>query len=111
MYPILAVLVATSPVYFEAKVATFGCNSTQYVTQLQKLRSDNTEFQKFLYQQVFLGQCVPINKGSVVQGAVESDDSSVLRVNGEIDPPGYMSPVTDFEAKPDFKYQPKDQTP
>ncbi len=109
MYPVLALLVATSPSFYEAKVSTFGCNSTQYVNQLKELRSNAEKFQKFLYEQYFLGQCIPINKGAIVQGAVESDDSAVLRVNAETDPPGYMSPVDDFVAKPDFKIEPKEK--
>jgi hypothetical protein len=45
------------------------------------------------------GECVAILKGTLVQGSVEATDDSILRVNPEIDPPGYEAPLGDFETK------------
>ena len=96
----LAVLVAAAQVFYEAKVATFGCTSSREVAQLLSLRTNSKAFQTRLYLQVFQGQCMPIAKGAVVDGMAEATDSSVLRVQRQNDPPGYMAPIGDFELKP-----------
>lgn len=100
MLTMLAVVLAATQVFYEAKVPTFGCTSSREVAQLLKLRSDNEAFQRHLYLQVFHGQCMPIAKGAVVDGMVETSDGSVLRVQRQSDPPGYMAPIGDFELKP-----------
>ena len=45
------------------------------------------------------GECVAILKGTLVQGSIGAADYSILRVNQEIDPPGYEAPLGDFETK------------
>lgn len=99
MLTLLAVLVAATQVFYEAKVPTFGCTSSREVAELLSLRSDAKAFQTRLYLQVFQGQCMPIAKGAVVDGMVETTDSSVLRVQRQSDPPGYMAPLGDFELE------------
>jgi hypothetical protein len=97
---ILAVaLVASQTTYYEAKVTTFGCTSIETVSQLQNVRSDQKAFQAALLEKQIYGECVAILKGTRVQGSVEDADSAILRVNQEIDPPGYEAPRDDFEIK------------
>jgi hypothetical protein len=97
---ILAIaLVASQTTYYEAKVTTFGCTSIDAVSQLQKVRSDQSAFQAALTEKQIYGECVAILKGTLVQGSIEAADSSILRVNMEVDPPGYEAPLTDFELK------------
>jgi hypothetical protein len=100
MLTMLVALAASTQVLYEAQVPTFGCNSSREVAQLQSLRSDAKAFQTRLYAQVFQGQCMPIAKGAVVDGMVEANDSTVLRVQRQADPPGYMAPIGDFKLKP-----------
>jgi hypothetical protein len=45
------------------------------------------------------GECVTILKGTLVQGSVEAADKSILRVNQQVEPPGYEAPRDDFEIK------------
>jgi len=98
---ILAIaLVASQTTYYEAKVTTFGCTSIDAVSQLQKVRSDGKAFQTALMEKQVYGECVAILKGTLVRGSIEATDGSVLRVNQEIDPPGYEAPLGDFETKP-----------
>ena len=98
---ILAIaLVASQTTYYEAKVTTFGCTSIDAVSQLQKVRSDGKAFQAALTEKQVYGECVAILKGTLVRGSIEATDGSVLRVNQEIDPPGYEAPLGDFETKP-----------
>src|SRR5207248_6220625 len=85
--------------YYEAKVTTFGCTSIDAVSQLQKVRSDGKAFQAALMEKQIYGECVAILKGTLVQGSIEASDDSILRVNQEIDPPGYEAPLADFETK------------
>jgi hypothetical protein len=92
-------LVASQTTYYEAKVTTFGCTSIDAVSQLQKVRSDGKAFQGALMEKQIYGECVAILKGTLVQGSVEATDDSILRVNPEIDPPGYEAPLGDFETK------------
>jgi len=93
------VLVASQTTYYEAKVTTFGCTSIDAVSQLQKVRSDGKAFQAALTEKQIYGECVAILKGTLVQGSIEGTDESILRVNQEIDPPGYEVPLGDFETK------------
>jgi hypothetical protein len=93
------VLVAAQMTYYEATVTSFGCTSIDAVSQLQKVRSDQKAFQAALVEQQLYGQRLAILQGTVVQGSIEAADSSMLRVNQEIDPPGYEAPRDDFEIK------------
>ncbi len=100
MKTILAVaLVASHMTYYEAKVTSFGCTSIDAVSQLQKVRSDQKALQAALMEKQMYGECVTILKGTLVQGSVEAADSSILRVNQQIEPPGYEAPRDDFEIK------------
>jgi hypothetical protein len=45
------------------------------------------------------GECVTILVGTLVQGSVEAVDKSILRVNQQVEPPGYEAPRDDFEIK------------
>ena len=100
MYPFLAaVLVAVTPVYYEAQVQTFGCNSSQEVTDLLSIRDNKDEFERQLMSQIVYGQCVGIAQGTVVDGSVESTDPTIVRVDRESNPPGYMAPLSDFKLK------------
>lgn len=99
MKTILAVLVASQVTYYEAKVTTFGCTSIEEVHRLQRLRSDRKAFQMALIEQQMHGECVTILKGTLVEGSIESSDKSILRVNKQIEPPGYEAPLDDFEIK------------
>ena len=98
MKTILAVaLVASQTTYYEAKVTSFGCTSIDAVSQLQKVRSDQKAFQMTLMEKQMYGECVTILKGTLVQGSVEAADKSILRVNQQVEPPGYEAPRDDFE--------------
>ncbi len=100
MKTILAVaLLASQTTYYEAKIPTFGCTSMEEVARLQSLRSDQKAFQLALAERQIYGECVAILKGTTVQGSIESSDKSVLRVNQQIEPPGYEAPLEDFEIK------------
>ena len=100
MKTILAIaLAASQTTYYEAKVTTFGCTSIDSVSQLQKVRSDAKAFQAALMEKQTYGECVAILKGTLVQGSIEATDDSILRVNQEIEPPGYEAPLGDFETK------------
>ena len=95
--PALVVLAAAAPTtYYEAKVASFGCNSIHEVHELMSVRSDPKAFPMALLTKQVEGQCVAIQQGTKVEGAIEESDKSILRVNGEIDPPGYEAPIDDF---------------
>jgi hypothetical protein len=45
-------------------------------------------------------ECVTILKGTLVEGSIEASDKSILRVNEQIEQPGYEAPLDDFELKP-----------
>jgi hypothetical protein len=92
-------VVAAQTAYYEAKVPTFGCFSIAEVHELQHLRTNSKAFQMALITKQMQGQCVAIVKGTQVEGALESTDRSVLRVNERFDPPGYETPVADFAVK------------
>ena len=100
MKTILAVaLVASQVTYYQAKVTTFGCTSLEEVHRLRGLRSDQKAFQMALIEKQMYGECVTILAGTVVQGSVEHAEGSILRVNLEVEPPGYEAPLEDFEIK------------
>ena len=100
MKTILAIaLVASQTTYYEAKVTTFGCTSIDAVSQLQKVRADARAFHAALMEKQIYGECVAILKGTLVQGSIEATDDSILRVNQQIEPPGYDAPLRDFEIK------------
>jgi len=92
-------LVASQTTYYEAKVTSFGCTSIDAVAQLQKVRSDQNAFQAALVEKQMYGECVTVLKGTLVQGSIETADKSILRVNQEVEPPGYETPRDDFEIK------------
>jgi hypothetical protein len=54
-----------------------------------------------LSQKIVEGDCVQFMTGSVVEGTPDDADPSLLRVQTKIDPPGYLSPLSDFQIKPD----------
>lgn len=85
--------------YYEAKVPTFGCTSIEAVTELQQVRIDADRFQAALTQKQTYGECVAILKGTLVKGSIEGEHDSILRVNDEIEPPGYEAPLGDFQTK------------
>jgi hypothetical protein len=99
MNPLLLVLAALSPVYYEATVPTFGCNSTQEVEALLAIRHDPVEFQKQLITKAVYGQCVTVAPGAVVDGSVDETDRSILRIEASISPPGLMAPAGDFKLR------------
>ncbi len=99
MPTILAVLIAASQMLYAAKVASFGCTSREEVSTLQGLRADDKAFQMELTQQTFYGQCVEIAKGQLVEGSIDDADSSMLQVDRQIEPPGYLAPADDFEQR------------
>lgn len=92
-------LAATQTAYYQAKVTTFGCNSIAEVSQLENIRSDRKAFQMALLQQEAYGQCITIPAGTVVAGSIETARQAILRVNMQVDPPGYEAPLSDFELK------------
>lgn len=98
MYTIIALLVFASQMLYEAQVPTFGCNSSAEVSELRKIRADADAFLNRLQAQMVYGQCVAIEKGAVVEGVIEKNDTSVLRINAQKDPPGYMVPLSDFKV-------------
>jgi hypothetical protein len=96
MYTILSVLILALQVLYQAEVPSFACSSTGEVSELQGVRSDREAFEKLLYTQVVYGQCITIGQGAVVEGTIEPADTTVLRINAQRDPPGYMGPRSDF---------------
>lgn len=97
MHIVFAVLASALQILYQAQVPTFGCTSGAEVAELQQLRADTAAFEKLLFSQVVYGQCITIGQGAIVEGAVEPTDSTVLRINAEIDPPGYIVPSADFK--------------
>jgi hypothetical protein len=93
------VLVGLQTTYYVAKVTSFGCSSVEAVHQLQQVRSDQKAFQEGLMEKQMSGECVTILKGTLVQGSIERNDKSILRVNEQVEPPGYEAPLDDFEIK------------
>ncbi len=103
MHAILIALVAAAPLLYQAKIQSFGCSSTEEVSKLQQMRVDKKAFQTELLQQIFYGQCVAINKGMLVDGSTEVGNPSMLLVDSQIEPPGYLAPLGDFEKPTDSK--------
>jgi hypothetical protein len=93
------VLVASQTTYYTAKIPTFGCTSIDEVSHLQSIRSNQEAFQAALIEKQMDGECVTILQGTLVQGSIETTDTSILRVNQEVEPPGYEAPRDDFEMK------------
>ena len=52
-----------------------------------------------LLEKQIYGECVTILQGTLVEGSIEITDKSILRVNGQVEPPGYEAPRDDFEIK------------
>ncbi len=95
----IAILVASSQVLYQAQVPSFGCNTSAVISDLQALCVDEKAFQSLLAEKVALGDCVEFMKGSVVEASTVDVDSSVVRVQTLIDPPGYLAPSSDFKPK------------
>jgi hypothetical protein len=93
---LLATLFVTPQMLYVANTTTFGCSSIEEVAKLQRIRPDRKSFQTELYQQIFEGQCVEIFKGKVVEGSIQAGDSSILLVDRQIEPPGFLAPLHDF---------------
>jgi hypothetical protein len=93
----LGSLWVASQVLYVANTSTFGCTSIEEMSRLRHLRATKPAFQKELVEQIFEGQCVEITKGKLVEGAIEPGDASALRVDREIQPPGYVAPLNDFQ--------------
>jgi hypothetical protein len=100
MVAVLANVVAASMMLYEARTSTFGCGSASEVAELQRLRADEKSFQKALYEQIFYGECVALEKGKVVEGSTDATNPSLLLVDRSIIPPGYLAPLADFDLKP-----------
>ena len=81
-------LVGLQTMYYVAKVTSFGCSSIEAVHQLQQVRSDQKAFQEGLIEKQISGECVTILQGTLVQGSIEGDDNSTLRLNAQVEPPG-----------------------
>ena len=99
---IAAILVAATQQLYQAQVPTYGCNSSENVVTLEKMRSDEKTFQSSLYERVVQGDCVMFMKGAVVEGSLpESTDAkdSLLHVQATNDPPGYIAPLGDFKLQ------------
>ena len=94
---LLALVLASLQPRYEARVLTYGCNSTGEMWELRRLRNDAAAFQQHLVRQMAYGQCIGIGKGTVVEGAVEAADHTVLRIEARQSPPGYMAPAEDFK--------------
>ena len=96
---LFAILIAASQLVYEAKVTSFGCYSVEDVSELQKVRSDETAFQMAFLQKRAYGNCVDIPQGTVVEGSIEPTDPSKLVVLIEKAPPPFEAPLEDFELK------------
>lgn len=87
-----------APARYVAQVATYGCNSSAEVHELEALRTNADLFQKRLYEKSVYGQCVLIAKGALVEGTNEKGNMRLLRIDAERNPPGFMVPAEDFKA-------------
>ncbi len=97
MFAGLILLVAASQTFYQAKSDTFGCTSSDVVSRLEQIRPDEEAFQKELYQRIFHGECVHIAKRTLVEGSINEADAGMLTVDRDIQPPGYVAPLGDFE--------------
>jgi hypothetical protein len=91
-----AVLLVGSQTLYVANKPTFGCTSIEETANLEHLRSQNRVFRSELYEQMFQGQCVEINRGKVVEGSIAAGNSSLLLIDRQIQPPGFIAPLRDF---------------
>ncbi len=71
MQTFIVLAAAAQTTYYEAKVASFGCNSIQEVRELLSLRSDPKAFPMALLTKQVEGQCVAIQQGTKVEGSIE----------------------------------------
>src|SRR5690349_5990126 len=99
MGKIALILTAAAPILYLAQAQSFGCNSSDQAAKLLQIRSDASAFQTLLYQQVVEGECVVFEKGAEVEGSTATPDASLLHVQSQVDPPGYIAPATDFKLK------------
>jgi hypothetical protein len=99
MRRIAIIAIAATPILYVAQVQSFGCNSSDQAAKLLQIRSNASAFQTFLYQQVVEGECVVFEKGAEVEGSATTPDASLLHVQAQVDPPGYIAPATDFKQK------------
>lgn len=97
--PLLVVLAAVTPAYYEATVSTFGCNSTAEVLSLLSVRNNPEEFGKQLMAKVVYGQCVTIGQGAVVDGSADESNAAMMRIEVAASPPGLMAPASDFKLR------------
>jgi hypothetical protein len=105
MHMLLAVLAVSSQSLYAAHVNTFACNSAGDVSELRQARGNAEEFQTLLLQKFVYGACLQIGAGTVVEGAADKNDKTMLQVQTTQDPPGYLVPAEDFKeaqaAKPE----------
>jgi hypothetical protein len=98
---LLAALLAGSHLLYVARQTTYGCSSLEQVNSLERIRGDRKSFDAALYEQIFAGQCVQIGKGKVVEGSTDGAGPSVLLVDRQLQPPGFLAPLRDFrKVKP-----------
>ncbi len=97
--PITVMLVAAQTIYV-AQTPSFGCSSIEDVRELSAIRADTERFETKLLQSLVQGQCALIAVGTVVEG-VATDDASMLLIQAEHDPPGYLAPTSDFVVRDD----------
>ena len=99
MYQLIAtIVVAATQQLYQAQVPTYGCNSSENVTNLEKLRpTDEKTFQAQLAERVVQGDCVLFIRGSLVEGTDPDTAARLLHVQARLDPPGYISPLNDFK--------------
>jgi hypothetical protein len=93
---LITTLLVTSQLLYVANRTTYGCSSIEELNSLERIRGDRKAFRAELYEQIFAGQCVEINKGKVVEGSVDSTRTTVLLVDRRIEPPGFLAPLRDF---------------
>lgn len=96
MPAIFVILAGALQLLYEARVPSFGCNSSAEVHALERVRADTAAFRDLLGTQIVYGQCIAIARGAVVEGTIEAADSAVLRVDARLSPPGWMAPLGDF---------------
>lgn len=95
----IAILIAAAQTIYVAKLDSFGCTSTETVSNLQTIRTQEKSFQSDLYQKIFQGECTLIIKNTLVEGSLFEHDPSMMLVNRAVQPPGYLAPSNDFEIK------------
>jgi len=93
---LLAALLVSSNLLYVASHTTYGCSSVEEVNALERIRGHRKAFNAALYEQIFVGQCVQIGKGKVVEGSTDGPRAAVLLVDRQLQPPGYLAPLHDF---------------